>query len=61
MPGRQDVHAWRKGGYGMWILLAEAVGFEPTRRFRLTVFKTAAFNHSATPPDINCPRAGNSG
>ena len=31
-------------------LLAEGVGFEPTSRFRETVFKTAAFNHSAIPP-----------
>ncbi len=30
--------------------LAEGVGFEPTSRFRETVFKTAAFNHSAIPP-----------
>ena len=30
--------------------LAEAVGFEPTMPCGITVFKTAAFNHSATPP-----------
>ena len=30
--------------------LAEAVGFEPTVPRGTTVFKTAAFNHSATPP-----------
>lgn len=30
--------------------MAEEVGFEPTVRCRTTVFKTAAFNHSATPP-----------
>lgn len=30
--------------------LAEEEGFEPPRRFRQTVFKTAALNHSATPP-----------
>jgi hypothetical protein len=31
--------------------MAERVGFEPTRPFwGLTVFKTAAFNRSATPP-----------
>jgi hypothetical protein len=29
---------------------AEEVGFEPTGRFRPAVFKTAALNHSATPP-----------
>ena len=28
----------------------EEVGFEPTFAFTKTVFKTAAFNHSATPP-----------
>ena len=36
--------------------LAEGVGFEPTSHFRETVFKTAAFNHSAIPPGqvISC-------
>ena len=37
---------------------AEAEGFEPPERCRSTVFKTAAIDHSATPPDINrisCP------
>ncbi len=29
---------------------AEGVGFEPTIRFRMPVFKTGAFNRSATPP-----------
>ena len=32
--------------------VAEGVGFEPTSRFRETVFKTAAFSHSAIPPNI---------
>ncbi len=32
------------------MLLAERVGFEPTDRRRSTVFKTAAFDHSATSP-----------
>lgn len=30
--------------------MAEEVGFEPTGRFRPSVFRTAALNHSATPP-----------
>ncbi|MBN1276421.1 MAG: hypothetical protein JXA35_02930, partial [Deltaproteobacteria bacterium] len=30
------------------------VGFEPTIPLGITVFKTAAFNHSAIPPIINC-------
>ncbi len=30
--------------------MAEEVGFEPTVPRGTTVFKTAAFNHSATPP-----------
>ena len=30
--------------------LAEAVGFEPTNGYPLLVFKTSAFNHSATLP-----------
>lgn len=37
--------------------VSEGVGFEPTRRaMRLTVFKTAAFDHSATPPIFNYSR-----
>jgi hypothetical protein len=31
--------------------MAEGVGFEPTSRCRETVFKTAAFDHSAIPPN----------
>ena len=30
--------------------MAEGVGFEPTSRRHETVFKTAAFSHSAIPP-----------
>jgi hypothetical protein len=30
---------------------AEGVGFEPTEGFPSAVFKTAAFDHSATPPE----------
>ncbi len=40
-------------GY-FWTLLesnlADGVGFEPTERCRSAVFKTAAFDHSATHP-----------
>lgn len=32
--------------------VAEGVGFEPTIPLGITVFKTAAFNHSAIPPII---------
>ena len=32
--------------------MAEGVGFEPTELLHSTVFKTAAFNHSAIPPAI---------
>ena len=35
---------------GARTILAEEVGFEPTEPCGSTVFKTAAFNHSATPP-----------
>ena len=35
---------------GAWGNLAEEVGFEPTEPCGSTVFKTAAFNHSAIPP-----------
>ena len=31
--------------------MAEGEGFEPPEPFGSTVFKTAAFNHSANPPD----------
>jgi hypothetical protein len=30
--------------------MAEGEGFEPPEAFASTVFKTAAFGHSATPP-----------
>ena len=36
-------------------LLAERVGFEPTRAFTLPVFKTGAFNRSATSPWLAAP------
>jgi hypothetical protein len=32
---------------------AEAEGFEPPVGFPTTVFKTVAFDHSATPPDVH--------
>ena len=32
---------------------AEGVGFEPTRAHALPVFKTGAFNRSATPPQYS--------
>ena len=31
-------------------VLAEGEGFEPSKPYGLPVFKTGAFNHSATPP-----------
>jgi hypothetical protein len=34
------------------LLLAEREGFEPPVPYGTTVFKTAAFNHSATSPDL---------
>src|SRR5690606_17372816 len=33
--------------------LADGVGFEPTNGFPLLVFKTSAFNHSATHPMLH--------
>lgn len=33
--------------------MAEDTGFEPADPLRSTVFKTAAFDHSANPPHIN--------
>src|SRR5690606_12624168 len=39
------------GRSGIWAYrLADGVGFEPTNGFPLPVFKTGAFNHSATHP-----------
>ena len=37
--------------------VAEGVGFEPTEPFDSTVFKTAAFNHSAIPPSMTGPNS----
>ncbi len=37
--------------------MAEGVGFEPTVAFATTVFKTASFNRSDTPPEIGAARA----
>jgi hypothetical protein len=34
------------------LTMAEGVGFEPTVPYGTTVFKTAAFDHSAIPPAI---------
>ena len=34
------------------MVMAEGVGFEPTRTFALPVFKTGAINRSTTPPKI---------
>ena len=44
-------------GFGRSFFLAEAVGFEPTEPLGSTVFKTAAFDHSATPPHVWAFRA----
>jgi hypothetical protein len=38
-------------------MLAEGVGFEPTVSCPTAVFKTAAFNHSTTPPAMQGERA----
>ena len=39
---------------GAFLILAERVGFEPTEGYKpSTVFKTAAFNRSATSPGIH--------
>ena len=36
--------------------MAVGVGFEPTEDHSSTVFKTAAFDHSASPPDLQADR-----
>ena len=46
-PGDRNPEASSKETLG---LLAEGVGFEPTVRKRTTVFETAPFDHSGTPP-----------
>jgi hypothetical protein len=33
--------------------MAESIGFEPMEDFSSTVFKTAAFGHSASSPNID--------
>ena len=38
-------------GDKLLILQAEGEGFEPSNPFGLPVFKTGAFNRSATPPE----------
>ena len=40
--------------------LAEEEGFEPPVGLPTTVFKTAAFNHSATPPGMWGPEGSGS-
>ena len=37
--------------WGIYLKVAERVGFEPTVSFPTTVFKTAALSHSAISPD----------
>ena len=40
--------------YGAFLCVAEEVGFEPTKGYKpLPVFKTGAFNRSATLPNLN--------
>ena len=44
---------------GPFCFLAERVGFEPTKGYKpLLVFKTSAFNRSATSPNCPVPRVG---
>ena len=38
----------------LFVCMAEKVGFEPTEALASTVFKTAAFDHSATSPGNLC-------
>ena len=40
----------RSNPYRIGEIMAEGVGFEPTVAFTTSVFKTGAFDHSATPP-----------
>ncbi len=37
--------------------MAEGVGFEPTMPCGIPVFKTGAFDRSATPPDVSISQA----
>ena len=45
------VHPRSTATYNSRGKVAEGVGFEPTIGCPMPVFKTGAFNHSATPPD----------
>jgi hypothetical protein len=47
-PGARPTFPW----------MAERVGFEPTDPCGSTVFKTAAFGHSATSPDRDVGQPG---
>ena len=48
MRGRFRYHL--QSGVQGWSFAAEGEGFEPPVPFGTLVFKTSAFNHSATPP-----------
>jgi hypothetical protein len=49
----------RKAPKGAFVFLAERVGFEPTKGYKpLLVFKTSAFDHSATSPKMCRSRSG---
>ena len=41
----------------MRYVMADEVGFEPTEPFGSLVFKTSAFNHSATHPSVRAALA----
>ncbi len=49
----RGIHGMRRQGTGnREFLMAVGQGFEPWELLHSTVFKTAAFDHSATPPEL---------
>lgn len=44
----------------LWVFFAESKGFEPLDLLQSTVFKTAAFDHSANSPNFRCEHLPNS-
>jgi hypothetical protein len=51
-PSRPSLRGFLCHALHKFFFLAEGVGFEPTVPVGTTVFKTAAFNHSAIPPRV---------
>ncbi len=54
LPQPHSARKTKRATRALFIFLAERVGFEPTKGYKpLLVFKTSAFNRSATSPDCH--------